>query len=375
MTLILSILLAFALAPTSSPQGTGQLSGRVTTDSGAPLAGVRVVLAPGGRPMLGPVARPPQATTGDDGRFAFENVPPGEYRIDIQKAGYAPPYDMTTRPQTYTIVSGQALRDIDFQLQRGAVISGRVLDSRGEPIADVRVMAFRRGPEGRGGQRPLLQTPGQGLQQTNDIGEFRIAGLLPGEYFVAAAPQRLPPFGASPAGPAAGSAARTAITTTFYPGSTDQSGAQPITVTAGAEISSIVFTIATAPVFRVSGIVVDEEGKPVARAMVNLMGDSPTRMFGSPGSAMAQDDGQFVIGEVPSGTYRIMASVPIAVRSGTTWQSSEGSAGGVTMTTTSGGGSYATVDGQPGSVTSIQVVVADADVTGVRVVVRRPPPR
>jgi hypothetical protein len=70
-----------------------------------------------------------------------------------------------------------------------------------------------------------------------------------------------------------------------------------------------------------------------------------------------------------------MASVPIAIRSGTTWQSSEGSAGGVTMTTTSGGGSYATVDGQPGSVTPIQVVVADADVTGVRVVVRRPPAR
>jgi protocatechuate 3,4-dioxygenase beta subunit len=375
MAIFLSILLALSLAHTATAQGTGQLSGRVTTDSGTPLAGVRVVLAPGGRPMIGPMGRPPQATTGDDGRFQFDNVAPGEYRIDVQKAGYAPPYDMMTRPPTYTIVAGQALRNVDFQLSKGAVISGRVLDSRGEPLADVRVMAFRRGPEGRGGQRGLIAVPVQGLQQTNDIGEFRIAGLVPGEYFVAAAPQRMPPFGAAPTGPATGSSTRMGITTTFYPGSTDQSGAQPITVTAGAEISNIVFTIATAPVFRVSGIVVDEEGKPVARAMVNLMGDSPGRMFGPPGSAMAQDDGQFVIGEVPSGTYRIMAAVPIAVRSGTTWQSGDGGSGGVTRTTTSGGGSYATVDGQPGSVTPIQVVVADADVTGVRVVVRRPPPR
>jgi len=90
---------------------------------------------------------------------------------------------------------------------------------------------------------------------------------------------------------------------------------------------------------------------------------------------MAQDDGHFVIGEVPSGTYRIMAAVPIAIRSGTTWQTSNGGVGGVTMTTTSGGGSYATLEGQAGSLTPIQVVVADADVSGLRVVVRRPPPR
>ena len=119
----------------------------------------------------------------------------------------------------------------------------------------------------------------------------------------------------------------------------------------------------SAPAFRVSGLVVDEDGKPVARAMVMLMGDPRSGMFMGPaGSVPTQDDGRFVIGEVPSGSYRITATVPMIV-------SNPGVRGGVS------GGTFTTFNGRinGGMGQPTEIIIADADVRGVRVVVRRPP--
>ena len=82
--------------------------------------------------------------TDQDGRFVFNGVAPGEYRIDVQKTGFASLMDPSTRPRTYTVAAGQALDNISIVLQKGAVITGKVLDQKGEPVTDARVMALRR---------------------------------------------------------------------------------------------------------------------------------------------------------------------------------------------------------------------------------------
>ena len=218
----------------------------------------------------------------------------------------------------------------------------------------------------------------QGMQQTNDLGEYRVSGLAPGEYFIAAAPRGMSPFGGPGVSSAPDGAARMTTAMTFYPGTTDQVAAQAIVVAPGAEVGNIVFTMLTAPAFNVSGIVVDESGSPVARAMVMLMGDPRSGMFGPAGSAQSQDDGRFVIGEVTAGSYRVNASIMIIGGTGR---------GGVG----SGGSSFAVSSGVSGDVTGgfvtfgaggpidipppTEVVVADADVNNVRVVARRPDPR
>src|SRR4030095_7246672 len=94
---------------------------------------------------------------------------------------------------TYTVAAGQALDDISIVLQKGAVISGKVLDQKGEPVTDARVMALRRiTPPGASTAPPrLIPAPMQGPQQTNDIGEYRVSGLPPGEYFLAASPRNM----------------------------------------------------------------------------------------------------------------------------------------------------------------------------------------
>ena len=73
----------------------------------------------------------------------------------------------------------QVVEKIDFTLPRGAVITGRVLDEYGEPIADVQVSALRNQFTALG-RRPVNAAA---ICATNDIGEFRLFGLSPGQYF------------------------------------------------------------------------------------------------------------------------------------------------------------------------------------------------
>src|SRR5438874_5127678 len=275
MPMFVRLLLALSLSQAADSAATGTLTGRVITDgTNAPVAGAHVMLMPAMRPN-GPMGIPPQwpqTLTGSDGRYTFNKVAPGEYRIDVQKTGFAPLFDPTVPSPTLTVAAGQSLNGVDFRLQRGGVITGRVLDSTGEPLTDAHVMAMRRAPAGRP-ERPPIPARMQGPQQTNDVGEFRIAGLAPGEYLLAAVPRGTSPFGGPGISPAAASTAKTTLATTYYPGTIDQAGAQVITVSAGAEIGNIVFTMQTTPAFRVSGIVVDENGSPIAHAMIMLMGD------------------------------------------------------------------------------------------------------
>ena len=386
MQLITGLLLALLIDQTAAPAATGRISGRVVAEgTNAPVAGARVMIFPmmrGQMPPTGPMPIPPQGMTDQDGRFAFNGVAPGEYRVDVQKSGFASSMDPMARPKTYTVAAGQALDNISIVLQKGAVITGKVLDQKGEPVSDVRVMALRRiTPPNASAPPRLIPAPMQGSQQTNDIGEYRVAGLPPGEYFVAASPRAIGFGGPGVASTTGHGGGTPTTTTTYYPGTVDQAGAQAITVAAGAEVSNIVFTLQSVPAYRISGVVVDENGAPIAHAMVMLMHDPRSGMMfmGPGGNAQTGDDGRFSIGDVTPGTYRLNASVPMinsgggiaggaagvstATGSGsfTTW--SVTSAGGVTTTRT-----VNTTPEQPQ-----EVVVADADVKGVRVVARRPP--
>src|SRR4029077_3456311 len=118
--------------------------------------------------------------------------------------------------------------------QRGVGTSARVLDQKGEPVTDARVMALRRiTPPGTSTAPPrLIPAPMQGPQQTNDIGEYRVSGLPPGEYFLAASPRGMGFGGPGMASTTGHGGGTPTPTTTYYPGTADQAGAQPITVAA-----------------------------------------------------------------------------------------------------------------------------------------------
>jgi protocatechuate 3,4-dioxygenase beta subunit len=371
--LVVCSLLALTLArPPAVAEQAGRISGRVVLQgANTPVSGARVILVSTSRP-IGPMGPPAQTTSDQDGRFGFDRVSPGTYRLDAQKAGFAPPDD-ASRNQTFSVSEGQST-DVTVRLQKGAAITGKVVDPTGEPVTDARVVVLRHTPMPAGGARGLppmprlMPVPSPGAQ-TNDLGEFRVSGLAPGEYFVAVSPRSAAMFGTAGTSPVRDrKIARTTLPTTYYPGTSDQAAAQPIAVAAGAEVGNINFAMQAVPAFRVSGVVVDEEGRPVGGAMVMLMGDPRSGMLMGPvGNSMSQPNGRFDIDDVPAGSYRANASIMMRVT-----ESGGGSAiggGAVTWSSSAGSGGGATP--QP----PLEIVVADADVTGVQVVARRPNPR
>ena len=376
MLAIGSLLVALTLTQAApAAVQTGRVSGRVVLEgANTPVSGARIILIPTARPV-GPMGPPPQATTDQNGTFGFERVAPGTYRLDVQKTGLVA-LDSRLAPQV-TVAPGQSI-EINPQMQKGGVIAGRLLDAIGEPIPDARMMVFRRPPANSTmpGDFRLVPALNPGTQ-TNDIGEFRLSGLAPGEYFVAAAPRPAMMFGAAAFNSAgARSAVRTALATTYYPGTIEQASAMPVVVAAGAEVGNISFTLQPVPAFRVSGLVVDEEGKPLAGAMVMLIADPRTGAFSGPvGNAKASDDGRFEIDGVVAGAYRANASVPVSISTGggVTGGVVAGVSGGVMVSGTSSGA----VTWSSGPMSSAMdqapdVIVADADVSGIRVVARRP---
>jgi hypothetical protein len=228
--------------------------------------------------------------------------------------------------------------------------------------------------------------------QTNDLGEFRLFDLSPGEYIVLASPRQ--EFG-RPGTSAPQSA--TIVAPTYFPGALDPLAAQPVTVTAGQTAGDVVIRMAVVPAFQIAGLVVDESDKPVDGAVVTMMpevspgGFTPRPPMPGPGFVRSDAAGRFVITNVTNGSYRVAASIPVAVRTVTT---RTGSGDGMVKTQILGtaisgstavvsngvvtGGTY--TDPQSGRMfqyttagaQAVAVTVADANVSDVRLVAVSP---
>ena len=314
MTLqIASVTLVGSLVAGQPPQAVTQMSrvsGQVIEDgANTPVADARVfVVLDDGR--AAPVGSPPEVLSDRDGRYQFDMLTPGRYHIAAQKDGFAPPMDPSTM-QIFDVAAGQVLDGLTVSLRRGGAFAGRVLDPRGQPIANVGVTALLKRlnrndqPAGVASSGPpLLMPSGQG--QTNDLGEFRIFGLWPGEYVIVATPQST--FG----GAATQVAAATTTTATYFPGTADVSAAQPVAVRSDETVSDLIIPLLSVPAFKISGVVVDGAGAPVANAMVMLMGgqrgtDLLSLVVGQPLMSQSDAGGRFTFGDVPAGAYTLRA--------------------------------------------------------------------
>jgi hypothetical protein len=375
MTLhIASLTLMGTLVASHSPQAITQMSrvsGQVIEDGmNTPVAGARVfVVLDDGRAV--PDGSPPEARealSDRDGRYQFDTLPPGRYHIAAQTDGFAPPMDPSTM-RMVEVAAGQVLDDVTVPLRRGGAFSGHVLDPQGQPIANVGVTALlkrlNRSDQPAGVSpfgAPLLMPSGQG--QTNDLGEFRIFGLWPGEYLiVATAP---PKFGGAATQP---SAAMT-TTATYFPGTADVSAAQPVAVQSGQTVSDLTIPLVSVAAFKVSGVVVDAAGGPVANAMVMLMmgGQHGTDLFfslvvGPPLMSQCDAAGRFAFGDVPAGAYTLRVDTGF------------GGIGAFGFTDTFGIGSDGTPRTDPSRPKparepgTIEVTVENADVGDLRIVV------
>jgi|DewCreStandDraft_4_1066084.scaffolds.fasta_scaffold14416_4 hypothetical protein len=238
------------------------------------------------------------ALTGADGAFRFDNVGEGVYRVYVRREGMVPGRPAPgLSPQQFRVAAGLPVTGLRYSLTPQAVISGRVLDDEGEPVQGVQVMALRRAPPDA--RKPYQ--PAGPMEQTDDRGQYRLRNLPAGRYLVQAMPM----------GQAAMEQAenqRTALTAAFYPDARSPREAIWVSAGAGQEIGNVDIRLRRAPVRRISGRVLMEDGKPAERFMVmKLDRDAPMTFMMSGRMAMGREAGSFVLESVPPGRYTLMA--------------------------------------------------------------------
>ncbi len=195
---------------------------------------------------------------------------------------------------------------IELRMRKGAVISGRVVSGAGDPVLNARILAEIATPSSNGQAR----TSGVALTRTDDTGEYRLAGLPEGTFFVrvnTAVDGNPPPR--------------------YYPGLTSLARAQPIAIGAGEERSSIDFTLPTPPTSwpqtrRTTGVitgrVLDDAGDPVegvALRVLQLGYESGQRRLVAvqgPLVRATDDTGRYLITRLQPGQYIVKAPVNLS---------------------------------------------------------------
>ncbi len=346
------------------------VTGRIVDDaSRAGISEARVTLIPmptGGRGALIAFDRqPPMVLTDRDGRYSFDNIAPGRYRINVQKAGFAAVSDRG--PQQLDIVTGQSREVADIALQRGGAIAGRVFDDNGEPLSGARVMALRRPPVNAGaraGMPPTALLGVAGTAESNDLGEFRLFGLAPGEYVVGATAASVMSERAMPRA--------TTFVPTYFPGTPDTVAAQPIVLSSGQTFGEVTIRLIAVRAFQVFGIVRNQAGAPIANALVQLRSTEQSTpavmMMTSRNQVHTDSAGRFTIANVTAGTYTLSAAPPIVT-------SRAGDRGGLVSGFVSGGVSTETRNGvttewRDDAATRLPITIADSDMEALEIVVR-----
>jgi hypothetical protein len=283
---------------TPPARGTAKITGRVVAaESGSPIrrAQVRVTSAEARTNRF--------VTTDNEGRYEVTELPAARYRLQVNKAGYVSLEYGQARPfesgKPLDLADGQVLDKIDFSLPRGSVIAGRITDEFGEPFADAQVQAMRY--QFVNGERQLVNA-GRTVT-TDDIGQFRLFGLMPGDYIVRATARSAQPIAAVLAAVEEPSG----YPLTYYPGTPDLAQAQPVTVGLGQELTSVAFPLAPTRLARVSGTVTSSTGTPLAGAVVlarPLAGGGAGPMNVGGGNPV-RADGTFTINNLPPGDYML----------------------------------------------------------------------
>src|SRR5687768_9434935 len=123
-------------------RGTGVLTGRVNGPTGGPLAGALVRLNPVTRGLPTRVV-----SSGNDGIFQLTGVAAGTYRVAASRNGFiAGEYGQTRAGEPGTVLNvraGDRLMRVDVALSRGAVITGTVTDTDGEPVEGLAMQVWR----------------------------------------------------------------------------------------------------------------------------------------------------------------------------------------------------------------------------------------
>jgi hypothetical protein len=246
-----------------------------------------------------------------EGKFHLEKLDPGRYTLQGEKQGFVATWYGAKRPDgpgsTIELKQGKDVSELLLKLTPQGVIAGRVLDDESEPVSGVMVMALHY--MYMNGHRQLIPVPNAMQIQTNDLGEYRLANLPPGKYYIESSAQKMTSVQTG-SEKAQGNAPEEGLIPVYFPNSPDPSAASPVEVGPGAEVRGIDLKLKKSRVMRVSGKVTDAAtGEPLKGGVIMLYRRSAGVMSVVPSSMFVVQGGkgEFELRGVAPGEYNVMA--------------------------------------------------------------------
>lgn len=244
---------------------------------------------------------PLTTTTEADGRFYFPDIPPGQYRLQVRRDGYwAAEYGqrwLDGPGQPITLNPGARAQNLSIPMTQAGVISGRITNAYGQPLAGARVRAMK----------PWVQENQYSLRVVqevvaNDIGDYRLIWLKPGTYYLSAtfvdfpaganltinpdAPIQDPNISRSAGRPVttrpvgSGIAEDEVYAAVYYPTTPDSQRALPINLEAGVDYRGADIRVSPTRTYHVRGVVTNPP--PPQTAPGRAGGAAPARGGAAP---------------------------------------------------------------------------------------------
>jgi uncharacterized protein (DUF2141 family) len=307
------------------PAGTAVISGVIRSAEPTPTPVPRAIVTV----TFGRVVR--TTLSDDDGRFSIGGLPAGTFTVAARKAAWLPAQHGATRPGSHgvpVVVAAGARVEAPLTMFKGAAVTGVLRDILGEPVSGVPVSAI----DVRTGVPPPVTLPLE-FSSTDDRGVYRLYGLPPGEYLIAAVPpasraalvgalstgeldavasiaSQVHAANAAPAGSGANLPSSQAVhySPAYYPGTPYIEQALRLKLQPGEERRDINLEIAPVLVGSLEGTVsVDPNDRALLR--VDLMpwqrlmssATSPVR------AQLPDQSGKFSFNNLPPGRYRVIA--------------------------------------------------------------------
>ncbi|HYY72016.1 MAG TPA: carboxypeptidase-like regulatory domain-containing protein, partial [Candidatus Bathyarchaeia archaeon] len=287
LPLLWLIQIPFASVQQNTPEVVEFRGKVVNSVTGEPVANALVqVYAPGPRAEF----------TGSDGTFVFNDLPPGSYSPVARKPGFFNDQELSIPTRPMPIQAAQS-EPVILKLTPEAHIYGEIKNENEQPLEGVNVRAQQW--QVVNGERHLVPV---GNTVTDDEGNFRLAEVRPGRYYLVFPSTNNEGWSTSSFQLGSKKQEEQGYGGQFYPGVPDLKSATMIEIRPGAQVH-IAQTLSRERLFEVAGVV--HGGDPESGfnlMLMNTAGDMVQRDLN-----INPKTGQFRIRGVPAGTFILRA--------------------------------------------------------------------